>query len=80
MIFLLSLWSKFKGWLIGAGVAITLVLGAYLKGRSDQKETLQNKELKDRIKSINQSKEVNDEVRKMSPSDVDRELDRFMRD
>lgn len=78
MIFLL--WSKFKGWVIGAAAALALLLGAYLKGRSDQKDQNQNKELKDRLTSVKKAKEVSDEVRKKSPSSVDRELDRFMRD
>lgn len=73
-------WNKFKGWVIGAVAALALLGGVYLKGRTDQKNTNQNKELKDRLTSIKKSKEVSDEVRKKSPSAVDHELDRFMRD
>lgn len=74
------LWSKFKGWVIAGVSAVVLLGGIYLKGRSDQKEQNQNKELKDRLTSVKKAKEVSDEVRKKSPSAVDRELDRFMRD
>lgn len=77
---MLLLWSKFKGWVIAASAALALLLGIYLKGRSDQKDQNQNKELKDRLSSVKKAKEVSDEVRKKLPSAVDRELDRFMRD
>lgn len=80
MISLLLIWDKIKGWVIAAGAALTIVGAVYLKGRSDQKSTDQNKQLKERLDSVKKSKEVSDEIRKMSPSDVDRELDRFMRD
>lgn len=80
MISLLLIWGKIKGWVVAAGAALAIVGAVYLKGRSDQKSNDQNKELKTRLDSVKKSKEVSDEVRKMSPSDVDRELDRFMRD
>lgn len=73
-------WNKIKGWVIAAGAALAVALTIYLKGRSDQKSHNENKELKDRLTSVKKSKEISDEVRKMSPSAVDRELDRFMRD
>jgi predicted acylesterase/phospholipase RssA len=76
MTFLLSLWGRAKAWVI-AGVSALALLGVvYLKGRSDQKNSNENKELKERLDSIKKSKEVSDEVRKMSPSDLDRELER----
>lgn len=80
MSFLLSLWGRFQGWLIAAGAALAILIAAYVKGRNDQSTKVENKELKNRIESVKKSKEVSDEVRKMSPSDVDSALDRFMRD
>ena len=74
------LWDKFKGWVISAAALVALFVTVYLKGRSDQKETNQNKVFKERLESVTKAREVSDEVRKMSPSDVDRGLDRFMRD
>lgn len=80
MTFLSSLWSRFQGWLIAAGAAVALLVGAYLKGRSDSKAINKTKTLEDRVKSVEKAKEVENEVRKMSPSDIDRRLDKYMRD
>lgn len=77
---LLALWSQAKGWLIAAASALAIIAAVYVKGRSDQKTVNQNKDLKNRVESIKKAKEVSDEVHKMSPSRLDRELDRFMRD
>lgn len=77
---ILLLWSRFKGWIIAGASALALIGTVYLKGRSDQSAQNKNKELKDRLDSTRKAKEVSDEVRKKSPSAVDRELDRFMRD
>jgi len=77
---LLALWGRAKGWLIAAASALAIAAAVYVKGRSDQKTVDKNKDLKDRVESLKKAKEVSDEVHKMSPSDLDRELDRFMRD
>ena len=80
MIFLTSLWTKFQGWIISVGAALALIAGVYAKGRSDSSKNAEAKQNKQRLDSINKSKEVSDEVRKMSPTDVDHRLDEFMRD
>lgn len=80
MTFLLMMWNKLQGWLIAAGAVVTLLVGVYLKGRSDAKDKNKTKTLEDRIKSVEKAREVESEVRKMSPADIDNRLDKFMRD
>lgn len=80
MTFLLTIWNKVQGWVIAASAVLALLIGAYLKGRSDSKAINKTKTLEDQVKSVEKAKEVEDEVRKMSPSDIDRRLDKFMRD
>jgi len=80
MIFLAMLWNKFQGWILGMGAVAGLLLGVYLKGRNDQSESTSAKENKKRIKDLETSKEIEDEVTKMPKSDLDRKLDRWMRD
>lgn len=79
-VFLLGLWTKFKGWIVAGASALALLVGIYLKGRSDQSQINKTKNLEDKVKTIDKARKVEDEVRKMSPSDVDSGLDRFMRD
>lgn len=80
MIWLSTIWSRFQGWLIAAAAGVALLVGAYLKGRGDAKAINKTKTLEDRIKSVEKAKEVENEVRKMSPADIDRRLDKYMRD
>lgn len=80
MIFLTMLWNKFQGWILGAGAVAGLLLGVYLKGRNDQSDATTSKENKKRIKDLKTSKEIEDNVSKMPRSDLDRKLDRWLRD
>jgi len=80
MTFLLTIWNKVQGWVIAASAVVALLVGVYLKGRSDAKAVNKTKTLEDRIESVTKAKEVENEVRKMSPTDIDKSLDRFMRD
>jgi hypothetical protein len=78
--FLLGIWNKLQGWLIAAGAVVALLVGAYIKGRGDAADKAKTKTLEDRVKSVEKAKEVENEIRKMSPSDIDRRLDKYMRD
>lgn len=80
MIFLTMLWNKFQGWILGMGAVAGLLFGVYLKGRNDQSDATTSKENKKRIKDLETSKEIEDNVTKMPKSDLDRKLDRWMRD
>lgn len=80
MIFLTVLWNKFQGWILGAGAVAGLFLGVYLKGRTDQSASTTSKENKKRIEDLETSKEIEDNVTKMPKSDLDRKLDKWMRD
>lgn len=72
--------SKLKSWALGALSFLALLFVVYQKGRSDQKDILENKGLRDRVDTLNKSKEISDEVDQMSSSDLDTTLDRWMRD
>lgn len=80
MIFLSGIWSKIQGWALAAVAVIGILAGAYLKGRSDQKDTSTSKANQKRLDDISKKREITQNVEKMSPSDLDRDLDRFMRD
>lgn len=80
MTFLTILWNKFQGWILGMGAIAGLLLGVYLKGRNDQSDATASKENKKRIEDLKTSKEIEDNVSKMPKSDLDRKLDRWLRD
>lgn len=80
MTFLLMLWNKFQGWILGMGAVAGLLLGAYLKGKSDQSKNTTLKESKKRVEDLQTARKIENEVSKMPKSDLDRQLDRWMRD
>lgn len=80
MIFLSSLWSKIQGWVLAAGAFLAILAGAYLKGQSDQKSKSTAKVNEKRLDDIKTKKEISEDVKKMPDTDLDRSLDRFMRD
>ena len=77
MLSLLSLvWGKVNKYLVAIGAALGIILGAYLKGKSDQKNLEKNKELD----TLREGKKIDEKVNRMSISDIDSNLKRWMRD
>lgn len=74
------LWFKLKGYILGAGAVMALVLGIYLKGRTDQKSVTEAKQNKKRLDDVERAKEIDNDIRKSSESDLDAELSKWMRD
>lgn len=75
---LLPLWSRFKEWILLAAAAIAIVGGAYTKGRIDSRAAEAEAEQKQRIKDLEAQKVIHEDVSKMSDSDLDRELSRWV--
>lgn len=73
---LATLWGKIDKYLIAVGAALGVILGAYLKGKSDQKNTEKNRELD----TLREGKKIDEEVNRMPITDIDRNLKRWMRD
>lgn len=73
---LTTLWGKIDKYLIAVGAALGIILGAYLKGKSDQKNTQKNRELD----TLREGKKIDEEVNRMPITDIDRNLKRWMRD
>ena len=77
MLNLLSLvWGKVNKYLVAIGAALGIILGAYLKGKSDQKNLEKNKELD----TLREGKKIDEKVNRMPISDIDNNLKRWMRD
>lgn len=77
---LLPLWMKLRGYVLGVGVALSLIAGVYAKGRLDQKEGTDAAVAKRDAADLKKAKEINDEVSQKSPAQLDTDLNRWMRD
>lgn len=78
--FLSNIWSKFQIYLIALGVALAALGGAYVKGRMDQKTVTTAKQNEQRVKDLKTAKEISEDVKKSSDSELNRRIDRWMRD
>ena len=74
------LWLKVKGYLAAIGVALAVIAGAFLYGRSDGRADAERVAEKANAAARKQSKEVEDEVQRMGSADVDSALGKWMRD
>lgn len=78
--FLLKLWS-YKEVLGIAILLLGLALGAvYLKGRSDASSSIQTKQAEQTIKDVKKARKIENDVQKLSPTDLDRDFQRWLRD
>ena len=71
-----ALTSRLTGYLAAIGIAASILLAAYNKGRRDAKA---NQTAQD-IKAIRKAREVENEVSGLGAGELDARLDRWMRD
>ncbi|WP_411036842.1 hypothetical protein [Shinella sp. BYT-45] len=75
-----GIWSRISGWLSAAGVALAIIVGAFLYGRSGGKAAAEAEQARNNAKAIKKARGVEDEVNGMGDDDVDRRLNEWMRD
>lgn len=80
MTVLIYLWSKFQGWIIGVGAILAVLAGAYAKGRMDQKTVTSAKTNEKRLEDIKEARKIDEEIKKLPPDQLNKRLDRWMRD
>lgn len=78
--FFKDLWARFALYITLAGTFIFVVLGAWMKGRSDGKEVYKRKAQDARIKAIETSRKVTDEIANARDADADKRYRRWLRD
>lgn len=74
------LWSRLSGYIAAIGVALAVIAGAFLYGRSDGKADAEAEQARNNAKAIKKARGVEDEVNKMGDADVDAALSKWMRD
>ena len=84
VIFMLSilsgLWSRISGWVLLAGALVAAVGIAWLRGRAAGTASWEARRRQIRDKAQRQSGEIRHDVQNSSDPDLDRRLDRWMRD
>lgn len=75
-----ALWLKAQGYLAMAGVALAIIAGAFLYGRSDGKADAEAEQARNNAKAIKKARGVEDEVQGMGSADIDSALAKWMRD
>ena len=76
MTFLLALRSKLTGYAVAIAAALAVLVGAYLKGRSDSKTAQTARE----AQSATKARKIENEVSRLEDSAVDARLAKWMRD
>lgn len=75
-----ALWLKTQGYLAALGVALAVIAGAFLYGRSDGKAEAKAEQARNNAKAIKKARGVEDEVQGMDGADIDSALSKWMRD
>ena len=75
-----ALWLKAQSYLAMAGVALAIIAGAFLYGRSDGKADARAEQARNNAKTIKKARGVEDEVQGMDGGSVDSALSKWMRD
>lgn len=75
-----GLWSRISGYATAAGVALAVIAGAFLYGRSDGKADAEAEQARNNAKAIKKARGVEDAVQDMGSADIDAGLAKWMRD
>jgi hypothetical protein len=74
MIGFASVFSKLKGWMLGAlGVAV-LVIGLFRTGRKVEKAEQQAKSMKETVHNIEVKREVDNDIDRLPDADIDKRM------
>lgn len=78
--FFSGLWQRFALYISLIGAFFVAIFIAMLKGRADGKAAYKAKREKAKAKAIKKARKITDDVQKANPDELDRRLDRWMRD
>lgn len=71
---------KAKLYSVCVGVIIILLTLAYVFGRKDERDRRQLRDLKQSVRTLRESEEIEDEVEALSVNDLSDQLNKWMRD
>lgn len=79
MSLLSALWTKFAGWIGAVGALLAILVGAFLKGRSEGKSIMQAEQDRHRREAIANKRKLDSEIDDLAPADLDQRLNRWVR-
>jgi hypothetical protein len=79
MALLSGLWSRFAGYVVALGALLAILVGAFLKGRSDGKAVMREEQERHRREAITKKRKLDDEIDDLAPADLDQRMGRWVR-
>ena len=79
MTFLTALWARFAGYIAALGALLAIIVGAFLKGRSDGKAVMAEERERHRREAIEAKRKLDSEIDDLGPADLDQRLSRWVR-
>lgn len=74
-----ALWSRFAGYIAALGALLALIVGAFLKGRSDGKAIMAEERERHRREAIEAKRKIDSEIDDLAPADLDQRMSRWVR-
>jgi len=78
MTFLSALWTRFAGYIAAVGALLALIVGAFLKGRSDGKAIMAEEQERHRREALEAKRKLDSEIDNLAPADVDARLRQWL--
>lgn len=78
MTFLSALWTRFAGYIAALGALLAILVGAFLKGRSDGKAIMAEEQERHRREAIEAKRKIDSEIDNLAPADVDVRLRKWL--
>jgi hypothetical protein len=75
-----SLWDKFMGWIIGAGVILAAFGYAFLKGRSAGKRVYREQHEKMQRRAVENTEKIKQKVNDTADKDIEKQMEKYYRD
>lgn len=79
MTLLAGIWSRFAGYIAALGALLALIVGAFLKGRSDGKAIMAEERERHRLEAIAAKRKSDAEIDDLAPADLDSRLREWVR-
>ncbi|CAM5769742.1 hypothetical protein [Bosea minatitlanensis] len=71
MTILTALWTRFAGYIAALGALLALIVGAFLKGRSEGKAIMAEEQERHRREALAAKRKIDSEIDDLAPADLD---------
>ncbi len=74
-----ALWTRFAGYIAALGALLAIIVGAFLKGRSDGKAIMAEERERHRREAIEAKRKSDSEIDNLGHADLDSAFNRWVR-